>query len=63
MRLDEDHPKFTEVLTRQSSVIASVLSATARITPGRLRGQEADHMDEIIKIVQAQKAVLDALGV
>lgn len=62
MRLDPDHPKFTEILTRQSSVIASVLSATARVTPGRLRGQEVNHMDEIVEVVKTQKQVLRSLG-
>ena len=62
MRIEPDHPKFTEVLTRQSSVIASVLSATARITPGRLRGQEADHMDEVLETIKAQKEVLRSLS-
>ena len=39
------------VFTGQRAVIGAILAATARITPGRLRGAEVDHMDEIIKAV------------
>jgi hypothetical protein len=47
------------VFTGKKAVISAVLSATARITPGRLRGQETDHMVDVIKAVQEAKTALN----
>lgn len=48
------------VFTGQRAIIGAVLAATARITPGRLRGAEVDHMDEIIRAVaDGRKTVAD----
>jgi hypothetical protein len=61
MTLPPGDPNYMALLTRQQSIIASVLSATARVTPGRLRGQEVDHMDAIVAEVRAQRALISGL--
>lgn len=50
------------VFTGKRAVIAAVLSATARITPGQLRGQENDGMDAIIARVAEQRKFLADLN-
>jgi hypothetical protein len=44
------------MITRQQAVIASVLSATVRVTAGRLRGREKDMLGDIIAEMRIQKA-------
>lgn len=56
MELDPEHKHFAKVLGVQQSIIGSVLTATGRVSPGRLRGKENDHMAEIIAAVQKAKS-------
>jgi hypothetical protein len=39
-------------------VANAILTATARVTPSKLRGQEDDHMGEIMAAVAEQRAKL-----
>lgn len=47
---DENFDK--QVLTRQASIIASVLSTTARIDEARLRGRGRDRINELLDEVK-----------
>jgi hypothetical protein len=52
MELDPEHKHFAKVLGVQQSIISSVLTTTARVASGRLRGKENDHLAEIIADVR-----------
>jgi len=52
MELDPEHKHFAKILGVQQSIIGSVLTTTARVASGQLRGKENDHMAEIIADVQ-----------
>jgi len=57
MRIKPGDENFTpQVLTRQASIISSVLSTTARIDEQRLRGRGRDRFDEIMKAIKAERA-------
>ena len=55
LEIDPDLPD-AKMITRQQAVIASVLSATVRVTAGRLRGREKDMLGDIIAEMRIQKA-------
>ena len=61
LELDPDHKHFMAVFTGKRAVISAILSATARVTPGRLRGAEVNHMDAIIEEVQAHRELVKGL--
>lgn len=55
MKIKPGDDAFTpQVLTRQASIIASMLSTTARIDEARLRGRGKNKIDEILKAIQAE---------
>ena len=56
MDIDPDDPDAVKLLTRQQAVIASVLSATVRVTANRLRGKEKDMMAEVREAIKAYRA-------
>ena len=56
MDIDPDEPDAVKLLTRQQAVIASVLSATVRVTANRLRGKEKDMMAEVREAIKAYRA-------
>ena len=45
-----------QVLTRQASIIASMLSTTARIDEARLRGLKKNRLDELLEEINRAKA-------
>jgi len=49
--LDPEFPD-PKIVTRKQAVIASVLSATVRVSANRLRGKERDMMAEVIAAVR-----------
>lgn len=59
---DLDDPNFIKFITRKQAVIASVLSATVRVTAGRLRGKERDRMADILAEMKAHKDHLKTLN-
>lgn len=53
---EEGDPNFDkQILTRQASIIASVLSTTARIDEARLRGRVRNKVDEILTAIRAEQ--------
>lgn len=52
--LDPEFPD-PKIVTRKQAVIASVLSATVRVSANRLRGRDRDMMSEIIKSMAAHR--------
>lgn len=50
---DENFDK--QVLTRQASIIASVLSTTARIDEARLKGRGRDRVSELLDEIRKAK--------
>lgn len=61
LEINPDHKHFMNVLTRKQAIINAILTATARVTPGRLRGQEQDHMGDVVAAVRAERARLATL--
>lgn len=56
MRIKPGDDNFSpQVLTRQASIIASMLSTTARIDEARLRGRKGDKIKEILQAIEAEK--------
>jgi len=52
MRIKPGDDNFSpQVLTRQASIISSMLSTTARIDEARLRGKGRDKISEILKAI------------
>ena len=47
----------TQTMTRQASIISSVLTTTARIDEQRLRGRGRDKLNEILQEIRAAKKV------
>ncbi len=56
--LNPDHKDFGLLLSRKVAITNAILTATARVTPGRLRGQEQNHMVEVIAAVVAEREKL-----
>lgn len=59
--LNPEHKFFGFLLGRKVAVTTAILTATARVTPGRLRGAEQDNMSEILEAVQKERAKLSGL--
>jgi hypothetical protein len=56
MRIKPGDPEWTtQIATRQSSIIASMLSTTARIDEARLRGRGANRISEILEAIKTEE--------
>lgn len=60
--LDEFDPNFAKIVARKQAVIASILSASVRVTSSRLRGKEEDKMGDIIAAIREHQAHLKTLN-
>lgn len=60
--LNPEHKDFMKFVARKQAIINAVLMATARVTPGRLRGQEQDHMGDVIAAVKAERENISKLN-
>lgn len=48
LKLDPEHKQFGKLLSIQSSLTGSILTATARVRSGDLRGQDDDGVDGLL---------------
>ena len=52
LKPDPDDKNFTQILTRKSAVIASVMSAVVRIDEARLRAARQGKVDQVLKAMR-----------
>lgn len=56
LKLDPDHKQFGKLLSIQASMTSSILTATARVRSGDLRGQDDDGVDGLLADLRAAEA-------
>lgn len=53
LKLDPDHKQFGKLLSIQSSLTGSILTATARVRSGDLRGRDDNGVDGLLADLRA----------
>lgn len=56
LKPDPTDKNFTQILTRKSAVIASVMSAVVRIDEARLRAARQGKVDQVLKAMRELQA-------
>jgi hypothetical protein len=59
LRLDPEHKQFGKLLSIQASMTGSILTATARVRAGDLRGMDDDGVDGLLAELDAAEGEPD----